>query len=185
MNPQRILLAGDSIMAGRIPHSGTDEGIGLSLALPAALRLAVSGSTALEWADDTDNRLTRACATLPSDVVVSLLANDVFRAMSDGSVSDEESAVSLAAFGYVVRRLRLAHPRVFCTLYQDPFFGARPDVAAGVGRMNRVIAAVAASCGCGVFDMPAFLRPEHYDGRDIHPSQAGYAAAASGLLTIL
>ncbi len=178
----RILLLGDSIMAGRLPGTKIDAGVGAALFLTPELRQAISGSTAVQWADNVDNRLHQACLTYSDVTVISLLANDAFAALADGVITDAEKIAALAAFGHVIRELRDYHPRILVVLYQDPFFGARPDVAAGVRMMNDAIVAACPS-GTELLDLRSILNnPAFYDGVDIHPNQAGYDAVAAEIL---
>ena len=58
-----ILVIGDSWSAAREADTVLDRGWPEIMGIPAELRQGVSGSTAAEWAANTDGMLTRAMQT--------------------------------------------------------------------------------------------------------------------------
>ena len=178
-----IVLFGDSYTDGRLPHTQTDGALADALGLPRHLRLARSGSTAQQRALDTDNLLSRVCGTEADVAVGSLGGNDAFAALADGVVTPLETVAALAALYYALRKIAVSKPRVLLMLYPDPYQGARPD-AEGRLRLVQAIAAVAAEVNRATgnvetLDLAGALGPRHFDGVDIHPNAAGYAAMAA------
>lgn len=177
-----IVLFGDSYTAGRIPHTHEDGAFATALGVPPEYDHAVSGSTAQQWAADANGMLSAVVESDAEIAVGSLGGNDMFAALADGVATSDEIIEALAALFHVLMRLA-GKARVIVMLYPDPFFGARADVAAG---HQKLIAAIRALTGLAhsitsniiVFDLSRVLRPEHFDGVDIHPSREGYQAMA-------
>ena len=74
-----LLIVGDSHAKGRLPHGGADsDAIAIRVATPPEFRLAVSGSTALQWASDQAGWFSQAqaMATRSEAALISLLGND-------------------------------------------------------------------------------------------------------------
>lgn len=190
MKDANIVLFGDSYTAGRIPHSETDGALREALGGRVAEDHAKSGSTAIQWARDVDSRLRYVCASRADIAVGSLLGNDALAAMADGQITLDEALPALAALALVLSRIAATKP-VLLMLYPNPFMGVpetRPEAAHGVQRLNAAInavthvAALSARHPIITLDLGFVLRPEHFDGVDIHPNAAGYAAMAAAVL---
>lgn len=179
-----VALFGDSYAAGRLPHSQTDGALRDALGVPLYNDFARSGSTAQQWAADKDGLLSALISSSAEITVGSLAGNDAFAAIADGVVTDLEKVVALASIFHVLMRLR--RRRVILMLYPDPFQGTRPDAAAGHRRLVEAISAVAGYANAingniTLLDLSTVLGPQHFDGQDVHPSAAGYAAMAAAV----
>jgi lysophospholipase L1-like esterase len=143
------------------------------------MRQAVAGSTAAQWAADFDGRLTRAAQAQADVVILSMLGNDAFAAIADGTVTPEEISAGLTALHRVVATVRKS--RTIVLLYADPFSGRDLRAAIACPLLNGAICG-ALPPGVETFDTRLVLRPEHFDGSDIHPNRAGHEAIAAALL---
>lgn len=188
---RNILIVGDSHAEGYLPHSkirsnAIAEAVG---ALPE-LRLAVSGSTAIDWARDLDGRLTRAEAHSYGceAALVSLLGNDLFAASADGNVTVAEIAASIAALYEVLHTLSGLPQRLFVLLYGQPFQQPTPEQARGLALLNEAITAcantVALITGNPIefIDESKILDASDWPGDDIHPFESGYRKIGAELL---
>lgn len=154
----------------------------LMLGIAEDMRQAVGGSTAAQWAADFEGRLTRAAQT-PADVVIlSLLGNDAYAALADGTVTPEEVEAGVAALRRVIETVRKS--RTIVLLYADPFSGRDARSAIACPLLNAAICS-ALPDGVETFDTRRVLLPQHFDGRDIHPTRAGHEAIADGLVARL
>ena len=188
MKDATIVLFGDSYTAGRIPHTQTDGAFSKALYVPTYCDFAKSGSTAQQWAADCNDWLSSVVSSSADIAVGSLGGNDAFAAMSDGIVTDAEKVAALSSLFHVLMRLR--RKRVILMLYPDPFCGARPDAAAGHRQLIAAIRAVADLANSineniTLLDLSDVLRPEHFDGVDIHPNEAGYQAMAEAVTGVI
>jgi hypothetical protein len=179
---QNCLIVGDSWSSAVVAGEGDRMGWPLMLGIRDDMRQAVAGSTAAQWAADFDGRLTRAAQT-PADVVIlSIIGNDVFAALSDGIVTPAEISAGLSALRRMVETVR--KDRTIVLLYADPFGGRDIRSAVACPLINAAICGVLPD-GAETFDTRAVLRPEHFDGSDIHPNRAGHEAIAAGLQEML
>ena len=181
-----IVLFGDSYTAGRIPHTDRDGAFAAALGVCVRRDYALSGSTAVEWSMDIGGRLMDVCQADANVAVGSLLGNDAFAAIADGEVTAGEALPALTALALVLYRIAREMP-VLLMLYPDPYQGARKDATEGVVRLNTAITTVVqavngmVASGGPVMLLPLgpLLKPEHFDGVDIHPNEAGYAVMAA------
>lgn len=176
------LVVGDSWSSAVVAGEGDRMGWPLMLGIADDMRQAVAGSTAAQWASDFDGRLTRAAQTQADVVILSLLGNDAFAALSDGTVTPEEVSVGVSALRRVVKTVRKA--RTIVLLYADPYSGRDLRSAIACPLLNAAICG-ALPDGVDTFDSRTVLRPAHFDGRDIHPNRAGHDAIAAGLREML
>lgn len=185
MNPEKILVIGDSWSSAYVatPTGPIDrDGWPKLLGVPDAMRQGVAGSTAEQWAADFESRLTKAAQTEANVVILSLLGNDAFAALSDGKITGNEIASALLNFNRVVLLAKKA--RTIVLQYADPFNGANPQHAFICHLMNALIKGECPD-GVEVFDTRTVLKPEHFDGKDIHPNIDGHKAIAAGLIELL
>jgi lysophospholipase L1-like esterase len=183
-----IVLFGDSYTAGREAGTNRDGALRQSLGVPLYNDLAVSGSTAQQWAADFNDRLSAVVSSSAAIAVGSIGGNDLFAAMSDGRITDGEKYAAAASLFYVLMRLR--RKRILLMVYPDPFFGSRPDAsaaAAGIAEAIKQIVSLARICGVevSVIDLSPVLSPIHFDGTDIHPNAAGYAVMAEAIIKMV
>ena len=176
------LVVGDSWSSAVVAGEGDRMGWPLMLGIATDMRQAVAGSTAAQWAADFDGRLTRAAQTPADLVILSLLGNDAFAALADGTVTPDEICAGIAALRRVVETVRKAHTIVL--LYADPFVGRDIRSAIACPLLNAAICGALPE-GVKTFDTRRVLLPEHFDGRDIHPNRAGHEAIATGLRDML
>lgn len=176
------LIVGDSWSSAVVAGEGDRAGWPLVLGIADDMRQAVGGSTAAQWAADFDGRLTRATQTPADTVILSVLGNDAFAALSDGSVTPDEIVAGVSALRRVVEAVRKA--RTIVMLYTDPFSGRDRQSAVLCPLLNAAICS-ALPDGAETFDTRTVLRPEHFDGKDIHPNRAGHEAIAAGLRDML
>lgn len=177
-----ILVIGDSYSAAREGDTGRDLGWPDVLGLPTTMRQALSGSTAAQWAADFEGRLTKARQTGSDLVVMSLLGNDAFAALADGQVTPTEVVAGLHNLRQVVTEVSMLSRPVVVLLYPDPFSGKNPQSATGVPMLNAAIRM--AVCGIptvSFLDLGTVLRPEHFNGTDIHPTRAGHEVIAAAI----
>ncbi|HOR97090.1 MAG TPA: SGNH/GDSL hydrolase family protein [Kiritimatiellia bacterium] len=192
MKNATIVLFGDSYTAGRIPHSQTDGAFKKCLSNVHG-DFAVSGSTALQWSMENEC-LPSVCLSDADIAVGSLLGNDVFAALADGKVTLDETLRSMAALAIVLSRIAHTKP-VLLMLYPNPYMGVpdkHPEAAEGVRRLNAAIGCVADVINASIgnhpvmpLDLGTVLRPEHFDGVDIHPNEAGYQAMAAAVMDVI
>jgi lysophospholipase L1-like esterase len=172
---KRIAVVGDSWAAGYDDTFARDAGGWAAvLGVPDYLRMAVSGSTARQWASDFGGRLSDACAVQKDCSVVFLGGNDLFRAMDDGKIDPSEVIALFNDVGFVVRRLSEAAP-VIVGLYANPY-ADDPKAAVAVRLLNFCIRG-ACPAGTRFIECAAFL--ERGDiGPGIHPTPSGYGKIA-------
>jgi len=174
----RVLVIGDSWSSAVVAGEGDSAGWPLMLGIPDEMRQAVSGSTAAQWAADFDGRLTKAAHTKADVVILSLLGNDAFAALADGTVTPQEVVSGLVNLRYVIGAVQKA--RTIVLLYADPFCGRDVRSAIACPLLNAAIRATLPIC-VEAFDTRTVLRPGHFDGVDIHPNRAGHEAIAAAL----
>jgi lysophospholipase L1-like esterase len=183
-----IVLFGDSYTAGRVAGTNRDGAFAAALGVCVRRDYALSGSTAIDWSIDVGGRLTGVCQADASVAVGSLIGNDAIAAMADGQVTAGEALNALVALAMVLYRIAREMP-VLLMLYPDPYQGANRQAAEGVRRMNAAVTTVvqavngmASSNGpVMALDLGRVLGPGHFDGADIHPNEAGYAAMAAAV----
>jgi lysophospholipase L1-like esterase len=188
-----LLIVGDSHAANRLPHSPVAAWIVADLlGVSPSNRLAVSGSTAAQWAADLNGMMTSATNNRAPVVWISLGGNDAAAAASDGSVTTEECYRIAADLYNAVFALSRGRRLVICTLYADPHQGALPDYAWAVGRLDAGITDVC-SLACRASGTPLRFLDErwtlcswNYDGSgDLHPDAAGYTNMAVQISKII
>jgi len=192
MKNATIVLFGDSYTAGRLPHSQTDGAFEKHLQ-GVRRDTAVSGSTAVQWSTDISKQIS-VCGA-PADVAVgSLMGNDALAAMADGKITPREALPALAALALVLAQVATCKP-VVLMLYPNPYMGVpdlHPEAERGVALLNAAIRTVADVVN-GIpytnpvmpLDLGTVLRPEHFDGVDIHPNEAGYQAMAAAVMDVI
>lgn len=160
--------------------TGLDRGW-QEFALPPECRHGVSGSTAQEWATDKNVMLSGVLASCESGdlVIISLVGNDMRHAADDGKITIQEIYTATASLHSVVDRFISHGCRVAMLVYTDPFGGKQIKAALGIMLMNTIIRGVALTHGCESLNSGDILtRPEHFDGKDFHPTAAGHHAIA-------
>lgn len=191
MTTRKIMIVGDSHAEGYLPHSKIrSNAIAEAVGAAPEMRLAVSGSTALDWARDIDDRLTRAEAHAygADAVLVSLLGNDLFAAASDGNVTVAEIAASIAALYEVLHTLSGLPRRLFVLLYGQPYRSPTPEQARGLALLNDAIKACANTVSMitdnaiEFIEEDAILDASDWPGDDIHPFESGYRKIGAELL---
>jgi len=188
-----VLVIGDSHAACRLPHSSIDSWIVADmLNVPMSNRLAVSGTTAAQWAANQNGWLSAATDNRAPVVWISLGGNDAMTALADGRVTPDEARAAASNYYAVVRAVARGRRLVVATAYADPYQGARPDCALGLLMLNSAIRlqSMRACCELGVpfnvLDEPDILGPSNYDGSgDLHPDAAGYTNMALRLQAII
>jgi len=178
-----ILVVGDSISAAREADTGLDRGWPEIMGIPADMRQAVSGSTAAEWAMDRNGMLTKARNTQADILIMSIMANDIMRAASDGRVTGMEIAAAIYDMSQVLRALY--RPLTIVLLYADPFCGANAQAAAVVPRLNQGCRIACFGRDVVFVELGEILGPEHSYGTDIHPTRAGHAVIAAHLIDVI
>jgi len=171
-----ILVLGDSWASAVEADTGRDAGWPQIMGIPDTHRQGISGSTAAEWAADLDGRLTHAMGTQARCVIISLMGNDARAAVEDGRVTARELADALASMRHVVNACR--RPRTVVLLYADPYGGTQTQSSIAVPIINAAIRAACLGLNVVYADTGAWLQPEHFDGRDIHPTRAGHQVIA-------
>lgn len=188
-----ILIVGDSHAACYLPHGGPDSWIVADvLQVPASNRLAVSGSTAAQWAADYRGWLTAATNNAAPVVWISLGGNDAAAIAADGRVDPAEIGAAASNYLQAVRALARGRRLVVATAYADPYQGARQDVAAGVLMLDSAVRLLTARACTElgvpfrVLEEPEILGASDYDGSgDLHPGAAGYTNMALRLQNLI
>lgn len=191
MKNATLVIFGDSYTAGRLPHTETDGAFAAALGGRVVADHALSGSTAVEWSMDIGDRLTNVCIAVANVAVGSLGGNDAFAAIADGRITAGEALSALSALTITLYRIARSMP-VVLMLYPDPWQGADAVKAVAVARMNEAIRTVAQTINGTteggpilLLDLGVVLLPEHFDGVDIHPNVAGYAAMAQAVMDLI
>lgn len=191
MDFNRVLTVGDS-WASAYVNGVNDAGWPSILGIPNEMRQAVAGSTAAQWAADYNNWLTQAANTAADVVVISLLGNDVFAALSDGVVTPYEIGGGISNLSKVISIV--SKPRTIVFLYTNPFKGRSAEESARGDIICALLnGAIRVSCDrssvyssqTSLFDTGLVLQPQHFDGKDIHPNQEGQEMIATALKIIL
>lgn len=187
MDPKNIVIFGDSYADGFI--KGTTGAFAEALGVPAERRFAKSGSTADDWNKDAGYLLTKVCSNPAPVAVGSLLGNDLFAALKDGNVTGDEAVKGMLDLFSVLAQIAKAKYRTVVMVYPDPFFGKNKDAAFLMPHLSTAIKGVCEAvnalwAGVIVLDLADVLKPEHFDGEDIHPNADGYRAMADAVLAL-
>jgi lysophospholipase L1-like esterase len=185
----KILIIGDSWASAYVATETGDidrDGWPKLLGIPDEMRQGIAGSTAAQWAADFGGNLTRAIQTEADVVIISLLGNDAFAVINSGQTSLPavfgEIAAGVDNFRKVVESVR--KPRTIVIQYTDPFSGNNPMSAVACPLLDAFIKGEVPD-GVEVFDTRTVLKPEHFNGHDIHPNMAGHQAIADKLRQLL
>lgn len=179
----KILAVGDSWASAVEGDTGMDRGWPEVMGIPEHCRQGISGSTAYEWAQNKDERLSRAMEANADIIFLSLMGNDARHAYEDGKVTSDEVSRALTSMRDVVKMLS-GRSRVIAFLYADPFAGKDLIYKYGLPMLNAGIRAATflrAEC----IDLGDVLGPEHFDGKDIHPTRVGHEVMAEYLKGIV
>jgi lysophospholipase L1-like esterase len=183
----KILVIGDSYSAAREADTGLDRGWPEALGIDVGYRQAVSGSTAQQWAANLGNRLSTAQATQSDIVIMSLLGNDAFAALATGGVDPAKAAAGLAHLEQVFNAVK--RKRTIVLLYPDPFSGVNKEFRVGTPILNAAVRYAcgpdSGSIGAEFLDLGTVLKPEHFNGTDIHPTIEGHKVLAAALAKLL
>ena len=181
MSMLRVHSLGDSWTC--IEAGGTNQGWQVYAGLFPEHRHGIPGSTAAQWADDEGGILTSAIHTMTAgDIVfVSLSGNDFRHAISDGKLTPQEVEAACDNLAVVIVRLRTAGVHVIVMGYANPYHGN--DVAAAWGNsLCAMIRRIANDSNAKYFDVARHLvMPDHFDGKDSHPTAAGHKAIAAAV----
>lgn len=181
MRMDRVHSLGDSWTC--IEAGGVKRGWEVYAGLEPAHRHGIPGSTARQWAETGSKILAAALATMEhGDIVfVSLSGNDFRHAIADGVLTPDEITDAEGFLACVIRSLREAGMRVIVMGYANPW--PANDAAAAVAfGLCGFIRRVANENGAKYFDVARHLvMPDHFDGRDFHPTASGHQALADAI----
>jgi lysophospholipase L1-like esterase len=178
MSMERVHSLGDSWTC--IEAGGANAGWQVYAGLFPEHRHGIPGSTAAQWAVDEGGILTAATGTMrPGDTVfVSLVGNDFRHAIADGVLTQDEVVDACDSLRQVILRLRASGAHVIVMGYANPYCGNEVAQAAA-NALCMMIRRVANESGAKYFDVARHLvMPEHFDGKDFHPTAAGHRAIA-------
>ena len=190
---KKIVLVGDSWLAMWDDASRSDEETdGGLLSLMDRSRfdgvcLAKSGSTAKQWADDFEGRLTRALATECDAYVVSLLGNDTFAAINPQSegganVTLAELRTAFESLVKVLTALKATGRRVLVLQYTNPYPNDKVTEM-GCVLLNAALLSATSMADIKstdvIFSSLVLDEPGAMSGIGIHPSPMGYARLAA------
>lgn len=181
MSMDHVHSLGDSWTC--IESDGTNRGWQVYAGLAPAHRHGVAGSTAKQWANDEGRILTAAIETMhPADTVfVSLIGNDFRHAVADGVLTPNEVDEACESLLTVVGRLHIMWANVVLMGYANPYDGNEVAQAAEHA-LCMMVRRVANESGAKYFDVARHLvMPEHFDGKDFHPTAAGHRAIAAAV----
>ena len=182
MSMKRVHSLGDSWTC--IEAGGINRGWQVYAALEAEHRHGIPGSTAAQWCDDEGGILTAALAKIvPGDTVfVSLVGNDYRHSLADGVLTPDEVQAAQDALAVVIVRLRAAGARVVVMGYANPWHG-NAIAAMAANALCGMIRRIANECEAKYFDVARVLiQPDHWDGKDFHPTDAGHRAIAAAIM---
>ena len=181
MSMLRVHSLGDSWTC--IEADGTNQGWQVYAGLFPEHRHGIPGSTAAQWAADEGSILTAATGTMrPGDTVfVSLIGNDFRHAISDGKLTPQEVEAACDNLAVVIVRLRTAGAHVIVMGYANPWPG-NAMAAAAANSLCAMIRRIANDSNAKYFDVARHLvMPDHFDGKDFHPTAAGHKAIAAAV----
>lgn len=150
-------------------------------ALSPGCRHGVSGTTAEEWNADKNGMLSAALKSINAGdtVIVSLLGNDMRRAVADGNLEGGEVFSAVRSLMGVVDKIKARGAKVVLLIYADPYRGKDSATKHGVALMRTLLKGVSFVQACESFDTTDILvEPGHFDGVDIHPTEMGHRAIA-------
>lgn len=150
-------------------------------ALKPTARHGVPGTTAAEWNTDKNGLLSTALTYINKDdtVIISLIGNDLRRAVADGNLETGELFVAVQSLIGVVNKVKAKGAKVTLLLYADPFNGKDSATKTGVALMRTMLKGVAFMLQCDTLDTAKILTLlDHFDGCDIHPTEKGHRAIA-------
>ena len=181
MSMLRVHSLGDSWTC--IEAGGTNQGWQVYAGLFPEHRHGIPGSTAAQWATDEGGILTSAIHTMtPGDIVfVSLSGNDFRHAISDGKLTQQEVEAACDNLAVVIVRLRTAGAHVIVMGYANPW-PENTMAAAAANSLCAMIRRIANDSNAKYFDVARHLvMPDHFDGKDFHPTAAGHKAIAAAV----
>jgi len=178
-----VLVIGDSWASAREADTGIDAGWPHLLSVAASHRQGISGATAMQWAADHEGWLSRARHTPADAVIVSLLGNDARLALEKPGTVGGELDAGLAHLRTVIDAV--LRPLSIVMLYTDPFDGRDVRARLAVSNLNHAIRRACRGRPVVFADTGRWLKPQHFDGSDIHPTRAGHAALARGLAGLI
>jgi hypothetical protein len=178
-----ILVIGDSWSSAIESDTGNNAGWPSILGIDPNLRQAVAGSTAQQWANDFDGRLSRAINTPANNVIMSLMGNDILGIVQSGSLSFVSMAVAFQSMQSVTQHFS-ERTQLIILLYTDPFGEARQDVKVAVPMLNAAIVSACPKTAI-IFHTSDFLTSSDFNGTDIHPTRAGHEKIASFIQHII
>lgn len=182
MSMDRVHSLGDSWTC--IEAGGENAGWQVYAGLLPEHRHGIPGSTARQWAETGSKILAAALATMEhGDIVfVSLSGNDFRHAIADGVLTPLEVDDACGFLACAIRSLREAGMRVIVMGYANPW--PDNDMAPAVANsLCEMIRRVANENDAKYFDVARHLvMPDHFDGRDFHPTEAGHRAIAAAVI---
>ena len=181
MSMDRVHSLGDSWTC--IEAGGENAGWQVYAGLLPEHRHGIPGSTAAQWAHNEGGIMSQAMASMqPGDVVfVSLVGNDFRHALADGILSHDEYVTAKTSLSTVLKWLRDAGLHVIATGYTNPW-PENTMAAAAAYSLCTMIRHTATDAGVKYFDTARHLvMPDHFDGRDFHPTAAGHQALADAI----
>ena len=179
----KTLVIGDSWASALESDTGLHRGWPFFAGIPVSLRQGVSGSTAAQWAADDGGRLTKAIASshIVDSVIISLFGNDARHFADDGEITIREVLDSIQSHRKVVSSFSHVR-RVIMLAYTDPYFGGNPQAKLGIPLINSVVRlSTVGTFNTTIFHSSEYLQPEHFDGTDFHPNQAGHRVLAQAI----
>lgn len=183
---KQVVIIGDSYSAAREADTGLDRGWPSQLNLHS---LAVSGSTAAQWASDLNGWLTKAKAAVGDVLIASLLGNDAFGLVGQGIPS---LPIIMAEAGKIDDDLfqvfsAMKRATNYVLLYPDAFAGRNQEYNIGLPILNSTLASVATRAipAVQLVDLGKILGPSDFNGSDIHPTVAGHAKIAAYFAPLL
>lgn len=181
MRMDRVHSLGDSWTC--VEAGGVKRGWEVYAGLEPAHRHGIPGSTAAQWCADEGGILSAALAEItPGDTVfVSLIGNDFRHAIADGVLTQYEVVDACDSLRQVILRLRASGAHVIVMGYANPYCG-NEVAAAAANALCMMIRRVANESGAKYFDVARHLvMPDHFDGKDFHPTAAGHRAIAAAV----
>lgn len=185
----KIVLFGDSYTHGRLPHSQTDGALPNELGIESSYCIAKSGTTAQEWAINKDGMLEAVINSDAEIAVGSLGGNDLFAALSDGTVTFLERIAMMGSLYAVLKRISESKKTILM-LYPDPFSGTRADAVEAQKQLtialNLIVSAVnKENDNIITLDLSTVLNSSHFDNVDIHPNIEGYKVMAKAITEVV
>jgi len=178
----KVVILGDSWGAGFNASNGNDDGW---VGFPCVMA-AIDGSTAAQWAADTNGWLSAAKkhAVSADTIIISLLGNDTFDSFNnEGMATKEEEANAYRDLRFVVEQF--TEKRLIVMLYAPPRSGDQ-RASMACASLNDLIKASLAGIPVEFADLGLWLTPDQVGGGlPPHPFDDGWRVIRKNMTALV